>query len=192
MMLQWHVGELNMLMLLRVLVSSAANRAGQVMLCCQVSDGKSLFRDFGVGNCRKLSAMGFYLHFIRMDCEGQRHETHGWSSRSHRQSAVEPRSDPGSGVAVNSELGAPEESVQEDCVWGLEPQQPWSGDTLGQCPWSRDVCCPQRQWRSRVGGVCRDWSCLEGGHQLMSLHTWQLVLISHKFENHFPSLAISW
>lgn len=68
---------MNMLMLLlAVLVSSAAN--GQVMLCCLVSDEKSLVRDFGFGNCRKvLSAMGFYLHVVSGGCEGQRDEIPG-------------------------------------------------------------------------------------------------------------------
>lgn len=89
-----------------------SKRAGQAMLCCQETDEKSLFRDFGLGNCRKWSVVGFYLHFIRTDCEGQRHETLGWSSRSHRQSAVEPRSDPGSGVSVNLKLGAPRKGAR--------------------------------------------------------------------------------
>lgn len=47
-----------------VLVSSAAEGSGQVMLCCQVSDEQSISRDFGFVNCSH--AMSLALRSVRV------------------------------------------------------------------------------------------------------------------------------
>lgn len=72
-----------------VLFSSAAKGSGQVMLCCQVSDEKSVSRDFGFVNCSH--ALSSALRSVRVRGMRPLAEVHTGSQHwSHRW-------DPGSG-----------------------------------------------------------------------------------------------
>lgn len=111
----WSVGTENANVPPAVLVSSAAEGSGQVMLCCQVSDEQSISRDFGFVNCSH--ALSLALRSVRVREMRPQAEVRAGSQQWSQSLA------PGSGIWVGALR--PEYhrkrilavGIWEDCVW---------------------------------------------------------------------------